>query len=844
MWTKTEPIGAFLKESVSLISNTKNESGSAWFKPGIRNQHRSVIGSTAIWLDIDALKENLKIQETQIAIQNLSPKPSLIIWSGGGFHIYWLLSSFCSDINRLNRIFQGLANTLPRNISKGLDKQLLSQGVTGGMRIPNSMNHKWMAPSEVTLLNSHTVNGEIKRYGLDELPEISEKRSKSSRLSSPKDVFLKYFPNLDPTKIQHSLSCPFHDDETPSFSLHLERGQWSCFSPKHEGDKEGGAVLFYAKMENKTLSEAKKELAFVKDEIDNENTVQKLKDLLIGRFSSLYREGENSIVGICRASQELVTISIGHDNQLQVGLARALGGAPRHVVSKEYGAEFLNYVENPKEGTSLIKYYRDILLDIFVKLPADLHFKLIGSGIHQIKTSAGWKTFMVNGEKIYENENLIWKKLDLDGPAYGKIIPKFGQNEWYPWWQTEWGPIPTPEKMFNDLFQIINPSWSWSEEIDPYMITLFTMYVWYHGWFGRPLEVFIAGRSHSGKSNITEGLFAGTRAGTIGLIPSITFKEASMAGFYQTAAYQGKLLVLDEIYDSKKPVAQQLMEGLRNLDANDFAFIRGTPGGKSVRYPVQMPIIWSAIEGPKMEQDLNRKIMIYMKKREGQQDPWDRILMNHPEEDLHKIRAALPLYLLPYQEHVMKARDKIVDKFLRSGMIPFRKGQMLMPLLQIATVAGVNVDKLADALTNRAQKEEEELTSEGIDRELITFLLDYKIYNDGDQEYETLARKIVAGRDFSDPNTTGVYYRTKSKKIYIQGVQLCNNVLAKIPNFRDINQRSLSNILKPQNYYEGTEPVWLGQDFGTRRVHRLDAEKTLQAMEIDLKLDKEYKHLR
>lgn len=825
------------------IDKTRREQFRAYYRPGIRLNDGRLIGATAVWLDLDVLKNNVQLAEVQNAIKNLSPSPSIVVWSGGGFHLYWLLSSFCGDISRLNRIVAGLAKQFPSKLQKIVDKQQVTSGVDGGLRVVGSKNWGHGLPVDVSIQSTLTNDrGEIVRYELGDFvgymegPAAPPRRGSTQtkiEASRASDVFLHYYPTLDSSISQHCVKCYFHEDNTPSLSINLDSGVWKCHSERHDGVSQGGAISFYALAEGISIRDAKKHLAKISPSADKESLKEQLKNILYERFLPLYREGEDRIIGTNRKTHELVPITLGTDTVFTNGLARALGGAPTHVVEDYISGEMMGL-------TSLISAFRDVCLDLFVELPKEKSFTIIGSGIHQIETEQGWKTFMVDGEKFYEanldfrNPSEIWKEGTVEGPAYGRIIPKFGLNEWFPSWRDEWGDIPSPPDVFKECYTILEEAWQWSEDVDPYIVALFTLYSWYHGWFGRPLSMFVCGPSHSGKSAITEGWFAGSRYGSVGMLAgTLTFKSTSLAGFYQTAAYQSKLCVLDEVYDSRSPAAHQLIEALRNLDANDFAVIRGSTSGRSVRYPIKMPFVWSAIKGPELEQDLNRQIMIYMKKKPGQRDPWDKIMQERSLNDLEKLRAALPLFLLKHREAVFNAKERIIDKFLRSGKIPFRKGQMLMPLLQIAHVCGVDMYRLAERLTGRAQAEEQELVSEGIDRELVSYILDFKLPVFSDKMTTTLAEQISKRSDISDANL-GIYYRSRKQEIYIQGPQLVNNMLVKVPTFRDINLRRLGSILKPQPYYKGSSSINLGGDFGVRRVHILDAVQTLDAMEIRL----------
>jgi len=828
----------------------KSEQGfAAWYGPGIRDSAGTCIGATAIFLDLDSEKSGIAKSDAFEGIRNLSPPPSLVVFSGRGFHLYWLLSSFCSDISRLKRITNGLAIQFPKKLQDALDKKNLSEGPAFGLRLVGSKNWKNGFPIEVVITNvEKDSNGKVARYALEDLPEKEERGAKKTQDGGQlnpkaiKDVFLHYFPDLDVTSDQQYMCCPFHDDDTPSFSFSLESGKWTCHSPKHQGPPQGGVISFYAMMEKKSISEAKKDLKMFSTSSDKDAIRDQIKAILEERFLPLYRQGNSHMVGMCRATQELVTVDLSsNETGFLTDMALAMGGSVLHILEEYIPADMMQMLNI---GGAL----RDISLDIFVNLPKDKSFQIIASGVHHIETKqAGWKTFLVDGEDFYENKNMVWEKIQMDGPAYGEIIPKFGQNNFYPFWDHDrFGKIPKPKEVWETLFPLLKENWIWAEEVYPYLIALFTMYVWYHQWFGRPLEMFVCGETATGKSAINEAWFAGTRDFSIPVISGVkTFKSSSLAGFYQDVSNMSRLLSLDEIYDSKNPAAHQLMEALRNMDAKDFAIKRGTPNGKMIQYNIRMPVVWSAIKPPELEQDLNRKIMIYMKKTKGAQDPWDRIWMKGTDPEVfYRMQAALPLYLLPYQQEVMTARDELAKTFLRSGKVPFRRAAMLMPLLQIAKVVGLDTDHLAELLTERAVVEEKQTSTETLDKELLAFLLDHKFSEDNDYggSQTSLIRRVAYHTDLSLPNY-GIYYRGDEGEIWLQGSMLVNNLLSKYANFRDINMSRLTTLLKSQPYYKETANRWIGGEAGTRRVHVIDTTKLLDSLSIEINEDEALQNL-
>jgi hypothetical protein len=75
------------------------------------------------------------------------------------------------------------------------------------------------------------------------------------------DIFRSKIPSLKKNNGEWIGKCPFHDDSTPSFSLHNKTGDWLyyCFGCL----AKGSVIEFVQKMDNCSLSEAVKKIRFL-----------------------------------------------------------------------------------------------------------------------------------------------------------------------------------------------------------------------------------------------------------------------------------------------------------------------------------------------------------------------------------------------------------------------------------------------------------------------------------------------------------------------------------------------------------------------------------------------------
>lgn len=135
----TEVIDSFIKRNVqtNLFFGCCTRSGMEGKKPNCREL-------VAFWVDIDY--KEVPEEEAKAELYKFPLQPSIIIASGGGLHVYWLLKEphDAQDI-RCEAIMRGLATALHG------DHQ--ATDVSRILRIPGTLNHKYKPPRPVTVLH-------------------------------------------------------------------------------------------------------------------------------------------------------------------------------------------------------------------------------------------------------------------------------------------------------------------------------------------------------------------------------------------------------------------------------------------------------------------------------------------------------------------------------------------------------------------------------------------------------------------------------------------------------------------------------------------------------------------
>ena len=162
-------------------------------------------------------------------------QPTMLVASGspGHLHAYWHLhrAIAVSELEHANR-----------RLAHHLGGDLASVDAARILRPPSSWNHKHNPPARVRLLQLDRA----RRYALHELvgdladPPGTPAQSNTARprelqhpldrmlLAIPAEQYVRALTGREPNR-QGKVSCPFHDDSTPSLQLYPD-GSWYCFA--------------------------------------------------------------------------------------------------------------------------------------------------------------------------------------------------------------------------------------------------------------------------------------------------------------------------------------------------------------------------------------------------------------------------------------------------------------------------------------------------------------------------------------------------------------------------------------------------------------------------------------
>lgn len=180
-----------------------------------KRKAENAITIPACWADLDPPHQvDLEAWqlETKRRIERFAPKPSLIVSSGRGFHLYWFLNPpirLAAIRGDSRRIAVNRVETLNRKLAATLDGDSVSD-LARVLRLPGTLNAKNNSPCRLIFcegpsyrfedLESHLQHVEVETITRPDVQELL-KRDKNARRPGR--------PRLGATK--RDLRTPFHD---------------------------------------------------------------------------------------------------------------------------------------------------------------------------------------------------------------------------------------------------------------------------------------------------------------------------------------------------------------------------------------------------------------------------------------------------------------------------------------------------------------------------------------------------------------------------------------------------------------------------------------------------------
>lgn len=159
-------------QTLSPFSKTDNHFFGVGTRDGSGGGKNNLVENPALWVDIDFKKTAREEFERKLA--DFPLKPSIIVETGGGYHVYWLLKEPCpkEDIPKIENYLSRLASHF------GGDPGAMDASRI--LRIPGTLNLKYTPPWEV-VIKSLNASLEYNLSDFDFLPDSEKPYSISGR---------------------------------------------------------------------------------------------------------------------------------------------------------------------------------------------------------------------------------------------------------------------------------------------------------------------------------------------------------------------------------------------------------------------------------------------------------------------------------------------------------------------------------------------------------------------------------------------------------------------------------------------------------------------------------------
>jgi len=234
----------FAHNSISyFVEKNINTPAHFYFFPGFirnpedNNKADNICTLQCIYIDIDNVKDNIPRETTLKQLNEFEFKPSIIIDSGYGTHVYWLLKSAETTDEGIDKIYNVAKHFT--NILNG-DKSVCSRGHL--LRVPGSYN-----PKKNPAIKSKTLKSSMERYDLEEI--LSKIPKEIHELKKPKNfqASKRIKSKRSHVKILNIISktlelCPFMTHcINDAFDLSLEDWKKQIFFLANQGNE--GLIL-------------------------------------------------------------------------------------------------------------------------------------------------------------------------------------------------------------------------------------------------------------------------------------------------------------------------------------------------------------------------------------------------------------------------------------------------------------------------------------------------------------------------------------------------------------------------------------------------------------------------
>lgn len=319
----------------------------------------------------------------------------------------------------------------------------------------------------------------------------------------------------------------------------------------------------------------------------------------------------------------------------------------------------------PKLDRQLRYYVREAVQSLARGAPDFMSSRQYRQGYHCVELpTRQLAEYIVCGADVFavrrdDGHNTIYEQ--LEGPSDNGIIFDVGikgnvEEPWFPGGlsvkKLDDGKNADLKKLYNDLVHLFDIGYKFkNQDITTKLLAALMLAYPTMDAFERPLLMFVTGDTSSGKTSLLS-TFSGLGYGQIRLLHASqgteNYTAASVASMCNCNSL---LLALDEFESTDNRTGEEvrkILEMVRPLISGEARRVRGRPDGTHYESILRMPIIFSAIQGAERPQDLNRMLIVEMKKIAGKNSPVTVILDEFGEARIEEMGREIATAMYPH----------------------------------------------------------------------------------------------------------------------------------------------------------------------------------------------------
>jgi hypothetical protein len=468
---------------------------------------------------------------------------------------------------------------------------------------------------------------------------------------------------------------------------------------KHRHDIEKYATELSNIYEEITVPILKREIASSED--TETGFILRCTDALKDHFATIATKiegGNRWLLVYAKDAREYRKIKLDSEQSIAQELAPTTGNLLQFVRNQVGFPAFLDDPEDMegqgrrRADTNVRYYLKEACLDMANGVPDLTSTSTLRQGYHTVKKDDGtMREYIVCGKDVVhldrtDKGDAIYKP--LDGPSHDGILfdlgltnPQEDTRPWYPGGLSskilESAKDIDLQVLFGELEHFFDIGFEFAtHEIMKTLLAAQTLIFPVMNAFDRQMLMFITGETSSGKSTLMS-TFCGTWSPNLRLVLcSQGHDNYTAAGIIAATHCDSRLLCLDEFeFDGNKSDAVRvIMEVIRGLVTEQAQRVTALKDGKGSRVTQhRLPIILSGITGAERPQDLNRLLMVEMKKVKARNSPENILMKEFGQQKIADMARQIAVALYPRVPAILEHYQEIKKQFVElNALLPFQ----------------------------------------------------------------------------------------------------------------------------------------------------------------------------